>query len=241
MAGNLKERIKNTRLYREMQEIQKEYYRVLSPISEALFGDLGKKNFAEKEFPFGFKLKEDHFEDVERDGVTYGIAALLASGMSIDDIFDPEKYKDEKRAIGEKYLDYVRNDDRKAIMEIYIKATERIMNEVPLVTKDNLVDNLRDVKVEMLRKVLFDTNQRFGRKENKEAFESYFKEHYKDPDEAKAQQEKIYNYVDVVQPLHHCEVILYSVINGASSCLSENFLIMQKSIVLCLKIFISRV
>ena len=217
MAGNLKERIKNTRLYREMQEIQKEYYRVLSPISEALFGDLGKKNFAEKEFPFGFKLKEDHFEDVERDGVTYGIAALLAAGMSIDDIFDPEKFKNEKRVLGKEYLKHVRNDDRKAIMEIYIKATERIMNEVPLVTKDNLVDNLRDVKAEMLRKVIFTTNQRFGRPENKEAFESYFKEHYKDPDEAKVQQEKIYNYVDYIQTLHHSEVILYSVIIESTS------------------------
>ena len=199
MAGNIKEEIKSTKLYKEMQQILKEYYDVLNPISEALFGDMGKHEFAENKFPFGIKIDDNNTGDLGRDGVTYGIAACLAAGMSIDDIFNPTAKLDEKRQIGENFLQHIKNNDHKSVMEIYIKATERVINEVPLQTEDNLIDNVRDVKALMFRKLVFDINQRFGLGDYGKAFDNYFTEHYPNKDEADAMKEKIYTYVEKIQ------------------------------------------
>ena len=217
MAGNIKEEIKNTKLYKEMQQILKEYYDVLSPISEALFGDMGKQEFAANKFPFAIKYDNKNTGDLGRDGVTYGIAACLAAGMSIDDIFNPTAKLDEKRQIGENFLQHIRNNDHKSVMEIYIKATERVINEVPLQTEDNLVDNLRDVKALMFRKLIFDINQRFGLPDYGNAFDDYFTENYPTKEEADAMKGKIYSYVDKIQAQHHAEVTLFAIITEAPS------------------------
>lgn len=219
MPGDFLDKLKNTRLYNEIKEIQKQYFEVLGPLSEALYGENGIHGFEENKLPFGVLIQKENGneDDLTRSGVIYGIAALLAEGMSIDDIFDPNKELERKAEIGKKYLQLVRAIDKKALMEIYIKATERIMDEMPLGAEDNLIDNLRDIKGYTLRKLLFDVNQRFGISDNKPVFQNYFNERYPDKNTAKEQYDKIYNYSDKVHALHHTENKLFEPVVGFKS------------------------
>ena len=217
MPNNLKEKIKNTRFYKEILEVQKQYYEVLGPISEALFGELGKQELTEGHIPFGLNVKVNYEEDLGRSGVLYGIAALLAEGMSFDDIFDPAKELEKKAEIGQKYLELVKNKDRRGLIEIYAKATERISNEVPLDTKDTLLDNLKNVKAVILSKLVFDVNQRMGLGGYKEELENYFNDRYPDKNEAKEQFDKVYNYVAVIQPLALTELKQFDVLSRNSN------------------------
>lgn len=177
MGRNEKKSMKDTAYYQEIERIHRQYYEVLAPLSVALFGEEGHtKEYDPQASYFGTGMKTK-IEDSTRSNVVYGIAVLLSEGMSIEDIFDPTKELEKKREAGERFKTLANNEEREKICEIYEKATERISNELDFEVKDNLLDNTKDVKNAILRKALFDMNQRFG--EHKQVFSKLLEERYK--------------------------------------------------------------
>ena len=59
MPGDFLDKVKNTRLFKEIRDIQIQYFEVLGPLSEALFGEDGKQEFLDNNLPFGVKQNEN--------------------------------------------------------------------------------------------------------------------------------------------------------------------------------------
>jgi hypothetical protein len=137
----------------------------------------------------------------------YGIAALMVQGMSIDDIFDPKKGLDLKRKAGEYYSEISSKDDKKELLEFYEKATEVIMDKLSYETKDSLLENTKDIKNALLRKVLFDINQRFG--VHKNTYKALLRERHKnEPNVDQIVEEKYHEMnhkTDYIQALNSLE------------------------------------
>lgn len=157
------EDITESGVYRQIQNHNFEGNQIAFGLSEAIFGKgSGKEPKPGETFrPCATGLSVQGNFKLSRSGLAYGAAILLAGGMSMDTLMDPEAALDEKRQAGEKLQSLIGRgaEGEKEMAGIFAEAIRKLSEDEPLHISENILENAANIRQRMVTMLMFEMGQ----------------------------------------------------------------------------------